>query len=706
MKRDPPDMPFFPKDSKPALLTTLLMGLQHMLAMLVGVITPPRLMANEGCLLGRDADLCAVTPHLICSALLASGLLSIMQIMRVRLMGGYYFGTGLISVMGTSFTFLPIGQQMIQEATLAFPAGSNGTGIEWYGKFIGTCMVASLIEVLLSFVPPKILKKICPPVVTGTVVFCIGAALTQTGIMYWGGGVFCASNTWSRGMMSAEQGNRFIMGPQSCMADNGGERGNPLGGEIVAGKAPPGMQGFDAYFGDPTYVAYGFIAMLIFVIIATFGSPFMRSCNIAISFLLGYAIAAGATFEDVVMNGETYTQKLVTGMFATLTGDKSPISFLWVGTASAPGMSIGFAPEYFLPILICFFISTAESIGDITATAGASKEPTDGKVINERIQGGLLADGVNSFLACLFLTPPNTTFSQNTGVISMTNCASRAAGFACCGWLILAGIFVPFGAFLADAPTCVLGGIVTILFCSIMVSGIKILGRAPRTTRNHLIMAISLGVGLGVSGVPHMLKGGGNASFYGAVLQMNTGMWPLKDCCVPGTEVLYSASFPAPGPFGDYFASQDLNFGIDANNAAITSHKGMVNTNQGFHRGKYLLHPHSWVAKCEIDASKKAWRSAILLMLNTPYCIGFIVAVILNLLLPQMSEAGDEVQNDKGDTAPTEQADKIEEGLLEDKMPSQEEKLNQASESGLKQDEDNDVNQIRKIHFQESPRDC
>ena len=88
-----------------------------------------------------------------------------------------------------------------------------------------------------------------------------------------------------------------------------------------------------------------------------------------------------------------------------------------------------------------------------------------------RIQGGLLADGINSLLAALFLTPPNTTFSQNNGVIQITACASRAAGFACAGWLILLGIFVPIGAFFADIPLCVLGGMVTILFCSIMVGG-------------------------------------------------------------------------------------------------------------------------------------------------------------------------------------------------------------------------------------------
>merc|ERR1719174_684595 len=220
----------------------------------------------------------------------------------------------------------------------------------------------------------------------------------------------------------------------------------------------------------------------------------MKSCNVALSFLITYAISTafkGPSFTAFGPLGAAPTESmLVTGMFSALTSSQSPVSFLWNGIATAPGFSLGFAPEYLLPLMICFFVSAAESIGDITATAEASNVDTgENSDIASRIQGGLLADGINSLLACLCLTPPNTTFSQNTGVISMTRCASRAAGFACCFWLILAGIFVPFGAFLADAPTCVLGGIVTILFCSIMVSGIKIIGAQPHTVRNHIILS-------------------------------------------------------------------------------------------------------------------------------------------------------------------------------------------------------------------------
>jgi len=631
MKSTPEPQPFFGKESKPSGFILVVMGLQHMLAMLVGVITPPRLIANEGCLLGRDTELCSITPYLICSALLASGLLSILQIMRVKLCNGYYFGTGLISVMGPSFTFLPIGQAMVQEATLDF-SGTGPTGIEMYGKFLGTCIVAAIVEIALSFLPPKIIRKICPPIVSGVVVFCIGMALTGTGIKYWGGGVFCSQNMMSRPMEGAANGNRFIMGPQSCMADNGGERGSANAGEVRVGFAPAQMQGYDAPFGDPTFVAYGALAILIFTLIAVFGSPFLKSTNIAISFLLTYAISATAKFSDVTAFDPgagrlgTFEQKLVTGMFNNYVSDKAPVSFLWNGIADKEGFKLGFAPEYLLPLMIAFFVSTAESIGDITATSEASKEPTTGPVIAQRIQGGLLADGVNSILACLFLTPPNTTFSQNTGVISITNCASRAAGFACCAWLILAGLFVPFGAFLADAPTCVLGGIVTILFSSIMVSGIKILGSCARTTRNHLIMSISLGCAVGVATVPHMLQGGGLAAFYGGtVYKLNTGFIPYRHCCKSGTEVYFSAMFPN----GDYFASTDLPTPAPA---------GMNSAANGLHRGAYLMGPADWVRSCEIDKSKKAWYLTFMLIFNTPYCIGFVMAVLLNLILPEDAE--------------------------------------------------------------------
>ncbi|CAE7545677.1 unnamed protein product, partial [Symbiodinium sp. CCMP2456] len=109
--------------------------------------------------------------------------------------------------------------------------------------------------------------------------------------------------------------------------------------------------------------------------------------------------------------------------------------------------NIGFYPPAFIPLLLGFVITAVE-----TASCDVSGLPIEGPDADSRIQGGLLADGVNSFLACLMTCPPNTTFSQNNGVIAITRCASRAAGIACCLWLILLGCFERLGAACKHLP--------------------------------------------------------------------------------------------------------------------------------------------------------------------------------------------------------------------------------------------------------------
>ena len=129
-------------------------------------------------------------------------------------------------------------------------------------------------------------------------------------------------------------------------------------------------------------------------------------------------------------------------------------------------------------MLIGVLVSTIESIGDIGASCDASKlkppgtEKKNGKPktdeeyeeeVNQRVQGGLLADGVNSFFAAWMTQLPNTTYSQNNGVIALTNCGSKAAGIACGVWLILFGIFAKIAAVITSIPDCVLGGVTTFL---------------------------------------------------------------------------------------------------------------------------------------------------------------------------------------------------------------------------------------------------
>jgi hypothetical protein len=225
---------FFGKDDKLPIMLSLFLGFQHAIAMLGGIATSGGyLIANDACLpWQRDSEMCGRKAWLISTAWLACGLLSIVQIFRLKC-GGYSLGTGLISMMGTSFTFLPIARTMtisaISDAKATTCADNNGTavftgeccfggdckgaGAIGYGKFLGTCLVAALVECIIAMLPPRIIKKLFPPVVTGACVMLIGGGLLTSGMKYLGGGVFCAENTESR--------STTFGGPQLCAGDNG-----------------------------------------------------------------------------------------------------------------------------------------------------------------------------------------------------------------------------------------------------------------------------------------------------------------------------------------------------------------------------------------------------------------------------------------------------------------------------------------------------
>eukprot|EP01026_Neomeris_dumetosa_P027063 TRINITY_DN2202_c1_g1_i14.p3 TRINITY_DN2202_c1_g1~~TRINITY_DN2202_c1_g1_i14.p3 ORF type:complete len:248 (-),score=25.00 TRINITY_DN2202_c1_g1_i14:124-867(-) len=178
--------PFYAKEQVLSLFVGALMGLQHCLAMVGGIITPPLLVSFAA----NDPD---TQLYLVSAALIVSGICTILQVSRFRIpIPGFpiYIGSGILSVMGTSFTFLPITQSAI--ATMQSEDGSDFD--EAYGKVLGTFALCALVEIFLALVPPPILKVVFPPVVSGATVILIGTALTGTGLRYWGGGVFCSSN--------------------------------------------------------------------------------------------------------------------------------------------------------------------------------------------------------------------------------------------------------------------------------------------------------------------------------------------------------------------------------------------------------------------------------------------------------------------------------------------------------------------------------
>jgi xanthine permease XanP len=122
-----------------------------------------------------------------------------------------------------------------------------------------------------------------------------------------------------------------------------------------------------------------------------------------------------------------------------------------------------------------------------------------------RIKGGVFGDGVNSLIAACFGTFPNTTFSQNNGVIQMTGVGSRYVGFFVAGIFALLGLLPVVSGVFQSLPQPVLGGATVVMFGAIAVAGINIISSVPLDRRSLLIVAVSLALGLGVVYVPEIL---------------------------------------------------------------------------------------------------------------------------------------------------------------------------------------------------------
>lgn len=125
-----------------------------------------------------------------------------------------------------------------------------------------------------------------------------------------------------------------------------------------------------------------------------------------------------------------------------------------------------------------------------------------------------------------------SVFAQNNGVIALTRCANRKAGYAACFWLLIMGIFAKFAAALVAIPSAVLGGMTTFLFSAVTVSGIRIISTIEFTRRNRFILTAAFTLGIGATMVPEWFsyvftyKGDNHslAGFYNAiVLVMETG---------------------------------------------------------------------------------------------------------------------------------------------------------------------------------------
>ncbi len=407
------------------------LGMQHVLAMFVGNLTPI-LLITGACGLGAGTEFADLQIALLQNAMLIAGVVTLIQLFSIGPVGGK-----VPIIMGTSSGFIGVCNSV---------SAVMGGGILAYGAIMGASLIGGLFEGVLGFML-KPLRRFFPPVVTGAVVLSIGLSLISVGVNSFGGG----NNAKDFGSLE-----------------------NLLLGAIV----------------------------LIVIVALKHGTKGMTSASsILIGIIVGYIVAAimGMVLPTTGVDAEgvEYTKAWVLNWQKV--ADAS-----WFAIPAIMPVKLVFDVRAIVPIMIMFVVTAVETVGDISGVmvGGMDREATD-----TELAGGVICDGLGSSLASLFGVLPNTSFSQNVGLVTMTKIVNRFALTTGAVFLILCGLFPKLAALISIMPQSVLGGAAVMMFSSIVVSGIQLITKEPMTTRSITIVSVALGLGYGLGASSGVLSG-------------------------------------------------------------------------------------------------------------------------------------------------------------------------------------------------------
>ena len=418
-------------DGRPPLKLAIPLGLQHVLAMFVGNLTP-LLIITAACGIEAGGELKVA---LLQNAMLIAGIVTLFQVFTIGPVGGK-----LPIVMGTSSGFIGVCQSV---------AGVMGNGVVAYGAIMAASFIGGLFETVLgSFLKP--LRKFFPSVVTGTVVLSIGLSLIGVGISSFGGG----SSAKDYGSLE----NLFV----------------------------------------------GFVVLIVIIVLKHGTKGFTSFSSILIGIIVGYILVS--IMAMVLPTTFTYVDDTGATVEATkawvLNWDKVAQA-KWFAVPALMPVKWVFDARAIVPILIMFIVTAVETIGDISGVAegGLDREATD-----KELSGGVVCDGFGSAFGSLFGVLPNTSFSQNVGLVGMTKIVNLFAISMGAIFLIICGLVPKVAALVEIMPQSVLGGAAVMMFSSIVVSGIKLLTKDGVDSRAVTIMSVALGFGYGLGSTADVLN--------------------------------------------------------------------------------------------------------------------------------------------------------------------------------------------------------
>lgn len=252
----------------------------------------------------------------------------------------------------------------------------------------------------------------------------------------------------------------------------------PVGVKYAAGGVPlMGTPGFGAI----EHWTLALIVIVLTLVLKFFTKGLVSTAAVLIALVVGYLVA-------IPMGMVNFSKIAGAAWFAMPT----PFHFGFEFNAAA-----------IIGMCLMSFVSAIETVGDISGITkgGAGREATD-----KELAGGTMADGLGTAISGIFGGLPNTSFSQNVGLVSMTGVMSRHVVTFGAIFLIVAGLIPKIGALIAAMPIAVLGGGVIVMFGMVVSAGITMLSEVAWNRRNMLILAISLSIGLGFQAVPEALQ--------------------------------------------------------------------------------------------------------------------------------------------------------------------------------------------------------
>ena len=292
------------------------------------------------------------------------------------------------------------------------------------------------------------LRFALPPLVTGLIVTMIGLALIKVGVQYAAGGV-PAYDAATAAMASAKAG------------------GTALDTSTLK-------------FGSLAMWFPAFVVIAVTLVLKFFTKGMLSVAGVLVGLIAGYIVA--------LLMGQVSFGNIGNAAWLTV-----PSPFKW-----------GFELNWAIIIGMCLMaiISAIETVGDVSGITkgGAGREATD-----KEIAGATYADGLGTAVAGVFGSLPNTSFSQNVGLVAMTGVMSRHVVTIGALFLIAAGLVPKVGAAISTMPINVLGGGVIVMFGMVVAAGISMLSDVNWNRRNMVIFATAISVSFGLQLVPEAL---------------------------------------------------------------------------------------------------------------------------------------------------------------------------------------------------------